>query len=147
MVWKVLIVVLLVAIAVGIVVQHVVTETQTRTIAEVRSRRTTEGIVALQGTITFASANTFILDDGTGRVELSTCPIWFKRIDLQVGDHVIAIGEVMRNRSYATKSDFVLSTHKVLKGGAVIQVRGRPGKPPWASYRLPEASSVRGSEL
>ncbi|MDP2975927.1 MAG: hypothetical protein Q8N45_06890, partial [Anaerolineales bacterium] len=41
--------------------------------------------------VTYANNNAFMLNDGTGTVELSTCPIWYKRIDLHEGDEVEAM--------------------------------------------------------
>jgi len=138
--WKLLAVVLLIALAVGVVVEHAVTNVQIRTIADARSAATKGGTVALQGIITFARDNRFILEDGTGRVELCTCPLWYKRVPLHEGDRVTAVGEVMSNPSFSTRCDFVLSVYKVFRGGEVIQVRGGPGKPPWLSYRPSEAA-------
>ena len=142
--WKISAAISLTVVVTAIVVQHMVTKIQIRTIAEVGSCAT-EGATALRGTITFAADNTFILDDGTGKAELSTCPLWYKRIDLREGDHIIVVGKVMRNPSLSTKTDFVISTYKILHGRRVIHVRGRPGKPPWASYRIPEISSAPAS--
>ena len=140
-VWKVLAVVLLVAVGVGLVVERAVTNIQVRTIADVRSSNTRGGTVVLQGTIVFADENRFVLDDGTGKVELSTCPVWYKRIDLYKGDRARVMGQVMGNPSFSTQSDFVVSVHKVFHGGRVIRVRTWPGKPPWTSYRAPDVSN------
>ncbi|HUV04223.1 MAG TPA: hypothetical protein VMX94_03870 [Armatimonadota bacterium] len=142
MLWKVFATVLLVAVAVGIFVEHAVTNIQIRTIASARSGTTRGGAVALRGTITFAQDNRFILEDGTGRVELSTCPLWYRRVPLREGDCVTAVGEVMSNPSLHTRCDFVLSVYKVFRGGEVIQVRRGPGKPPWMSYRPPGAAAA-----
>lgn len=138
MFWRILVIVLLVAIAVGVVVQYTVTDSELVTIAEIRARGNPRGAIALKGTIIYANDNRFILDDGTGKVELSTCPAWYKRIDMHSGDQVMVIGEVMRNPSFAMRSEFVFSVYKVFKDGDVILVRQRPGKPPWSSYHLPE---------
>jgi hypothetical protein len=134
MLWKVIVVVLCVAVAVGIVVEHAVTNTQIRTIADVRSSDTGGGSVALRGKIVFAKENTFVLQDATGRVELSTCPTWYKRIWMNEGDQVTVIGQVMNNPPMITRSEFVLSVYKILRGHEDIEVRERPGKPPWTSY-------------
>lgn len=141
MFWKVLAAVLLVVIGAGVFVEHAVTNVQIRTIADVQSAAT-RGTVALRGSIIFARDNRFILDDGTGKVELSTCPLWYKRVLLHEGDRVTVVGEVMSNPSFSSKCDFVLSVYKVFRGGEVIQVRRGPGKPPWMTYRPPEAAPV-----
>jgi len=141
MLWQVLAVVLLVAAAVGVVVERAVTKTQIRTIADVRSSHAEGGTAALQGTITFAENNRFVLQDGTGRIELSTCPVWYKRISLHEGEHVTVVGQVMRNQSLSAESDFVLSVYKVYRGSEVLEVRRSPGKPPWASHRSSESAS------
>lgn len=138
MTWKFFLIVLFLAVAVGIVVDHTVTDTQIRTISDARSSNTQGGTVVLQGIITYAEDNTFILDDGTGKAELSTCPVWYKRIDLRNGDYVTVVGQVMNNPSLSMNCNFVLSVYKVFRDREVIQVRIRPGKPPWSSYRAAE---------
>lgn len=142
MFWKVLAAVFLVVIGAGVFVEHAVTNVQIRTIADVRSAATRGGTVAMRGSIILARDNRFVLDDGTGMVELSTCPLWYKRVPLHEGDRVTVVGEVMSNPSFSSKCDFVLSVYKVFRGGEVIQVRRGPGKPPWMTYRPPEAAPV-----
>ena len=140
--WKLLAAAVLVAIAVAIVVEHAVTNTQIRTIADVRSSNTIGGTVALQGTITFASDNRFILDDGTGKAELATCPLWYKRVGFHKGDYITVVGQVMSNPSLSLKCDFVISVYKAFRGNEVIEVRRQPGKPPWiesSSAAIPSA--------
>ncbi len=137
LVWKVLVVVVVLAVATGVYVEHAMTSTQIRTIQDVRTSDTEGGTVVVRGKITYASENIFILDDGTGKAELSTCPTWYKRIPLYEGDHVTVVGQVMVNPPLNTKVDFALSVYKIIKGGETIEVRGRPGKPPWSSYPAP----------
>lgn len=144
MAWKILITVLLVALTVGTVIQKTFTDTQVRTIAEAKSWQVREGSLALKGKIVYAVDNTFILDDGTGQVELSTCPLWHKRIHLYTGDEVMVTGEIMRNPSYTSNPDFVFSVFKIFKGREVIQVRRGPGKPPWKSRGIPTDSPSQG---
>ena len=121
----------------GIAVQHTVTDSETVTAAQVKHAGIRPGAITLKGTITYANNNTFILNDGTGKVELSTCPLWWKRVDVHEGDKVMVVGEPMRNPSLTMRSDFTLSVYKIFKDGEEIVVRGRPGKPPWSSCRLP----------
>lgn len=137
MLWKVLVVVLVLAAATGLYVEHALTSTQIRTISDVLASDTEGGTVVVKGTIVYASDNVFILDDGTGKVELSTCPTWYKRIPLLEGDKVTVIGQVMVNPPMNTKTDIALSVYKILRGSETIEVRGRPGKPPWAAYPAP----------
>lgn len=134
MLWKILLALLLLTIGVGIFIQNAVTKTQIRTISDVRSSDTQGGTVSLEGKIIYARDNRFVLDDGTGKAELSTCPLWYKQINLQEGDGVIAVGQVMNNPSFTTKSDFVLSVYKIFRGADTFEVRVRPGKPPWITY-------------
>ena len=138
MFWRILVIVLLVAIAVGIVVQHAVMDSEVVTIAKARAAGIRKGAITLKGKVTYANNNAFMLNDGTGTVELSTCPIWYKRIDLHEGDEVLVIGEPMRNPSFEMKCDFVLSVYRMFKDGETILVRRRPGKPPWTSFQPPE---------
>lgn len=137
MFWRFLVIALVVAAAVGILVQHTVMNSEVVTAAQVKAGGVRPGAVTLRGTITYANCNTFILNDGTGMVDLSTCPLWWKRIDLHQGDKVTVVGEAMRNPSFAVRSDFALSVYKIFKDGEVIVVRGRPGKPPWSAQPLP----------
>jgi len=134
---RVLVVSLLVAVAVGVLVQRTMMESEVATVAQVVSGGVRPGAVVLEGTVTYANDNnTFILSDGTGSVELSTCPVWWMRIDLHLGDIVTVVGEPMRNPSLTTRSDLTLSVYKIFKDGDTIVVRGRPGKPPWSSHPL-----------
>ena len=142
MFWRVLVVMLLVAAAVGIVVQRTVTDSEIVTAAQVMARGIRPGAITLKGTITYANNNnSFIMSDGTGKVHLLTCPVWWKRIDLHLGDKVMVVGEAMRNQSLTVKSDFTLSVYKIFVHSDEIVVRGRPGKPPWSSLPLPKDQS------
>jgi len=129
------VVIIAVAVAAGVVVERVLTNVEIRTIADVRSSDTTGGTVAVRGRIVYASRNQFILSDGTGRIELSTCPLWYKQVRLYEDDEVVVVGQVMDNPSLTTRSDFVLSVYKIFHRGKVIEIRKRPGKPPWTSHR------------
>ncbi len=137
MLWKVVVAVVLLALGTGLYVQYALTNTQIRTISDARAADTEGGTVVVQGTITYAADNVFVLDDGTGKAELSTCPTWYKRIPVHEGDRVTVIGQVMINPPMNTKVDFALSVYKIVSDGETIEVRGRPGKPPWTSYPAP----------
>ena len=132
---KILSLVLVLAASVGYIVQHAVLNDQIRTIRDIKNSDTMGGTVAVRGTISYALDNRFILTDGTGRIEVSTCPIWYKRIDLHKGDAVTITGQVMHNSSFFSGCDFILSAYKIFNNGMVVEVRRRPGKPPWMSYR------------
>ena len=140
MFWRAIIILTLVALAVGIFVEHTLTDVQIRTIASARSADVQGGTVAIEGTIVYAKNNRFILQDDTGRAELTTCPLWYKRVNLHEGDKVIAVGEVLTNPPLSRNCDFVLSTYKVFRGREVIEIRRGPGKPPWAFCHLETAS-------
>lgn len=129
-VMRILLISIALAAAAGIVVERTFTNTQIRTIDDVRSD-VAGGTVAVRGTITYADENFFILDDGTGKAALSTCPVWYKRITLPRGEQVTVVGEAMRNPSLRSDCDVVLSVYKILRDDQVILVRRGPGKPPW----------------
>lgn len=132
MFWKLFIVVFLVATAVAIVVEHAVTSSNVYTIANVRAADSEVGTVTIHGTVSYASDNTFAIQDGTGTAELVTCPTWYKRIYLFPGDEVTVIGEVLKSHSIPSKTNITISVYKILRNGKVLEVRDRPGKPPWA---------------
>lgn len=132
-----MVVVVLLTIASGLYVQHAFTNTQIRTIKDVAASDTEGGTVVVRGKIIYAVENVFILDDGTGKAELSTCPTWYKRIQIREGDQVTVVGQVMVNPPMNTKVNFALSVYKIIHGGETIEVRRRPGKPPWTSYPAP----------
>lgn len=140
MVWKASATVILVVVCVAVLVQVTVTKTQIYKISRVNIGGNLGGALAIEGRVTYAVDNIFIVDDGTGKVEVSTCPTWYKRINLYPGDQVTVVGQVMNNPTLTTKTKFVLSAYKIFRGKEVLEVRGRPGKPPWMSYRTPEAS-------
>lgn len=140
---KLLVAVALLAVAAAVLVERIMTGIQIRTVADVRSSDTRGGTVAVRGRIVYASRNRFILDDGSGRVELSTCPQWYRQIHLHEGDTVVAVGQVMNNPSLTGQSDFALSVYKLFHRGSVIEVRKRPGKPPWVSFPKRTHDSVR----
>jgi len=137
LVWKIVVGVVLIATATGLYVGFAMSNTQIRTIHDVRTSNTAGGTVVIHGKVTYASDNLFVIDDGTGRAELSTCPSWYKRISLFTGDDVMVIGEVMVNPPVNTQTDFTLSAYKIIQHGRTIEVRGRPGKPPWTSCPAP----------
>jgi len=139
--------VFILAVSVGYLVQHAVMDDQIRTIRDIKSSDTVGGTVSVRGTISYALDNRFILTDGTGQVEISTCPLWYKRIDLHKGDKVTVTGQVMHNSSFFADCDFILSAYKIFNNGLVVEVRRRPGKPPWMSYRSGKVSEVRTSRL
>jgi uncharacterized protein YdeI (BOF family) len=134
-VWKSGTVFVLLVLAVAVLVQSTVTKTQIHKISEVKAEHCLGGTVAVEGTITYASENVFILEDGTGQVEVQTCPTWYKRVNLYTRDRVMIVGQVANTPSLRTRTDFVLNAYKVFRGSQVIVVRGRPGKPPWINYR------------
>ena len=141
MVWRILICVMLLVGGVAILVQRSVTKSQIRTIADAAKPESLGGIVTLAGRVTSAAENRFILDDGTGKAEIYTCPVWYKRINVYERDRVTVVGQVMRSIPKSSDSALVLSAYKIIRGGAVIEVRRKPGKPPWISHSLPESSA------
>lgn len=142
MFWKAGIMVFLVVVAVAVLVQSTVTKTQIYKVSELKSCDHLGGAVAVEGRITYAQDNTFVLDDGTGSMEVDTCPTWYKRVNLHVGDRVVVVGQVMKNSSVVARTGLVVNAYKIIQGRETIVVRGTPGKPPWLSYRPPEPSSA-----
>ncbi len=140
MIWKATTVGVIVTLAVAVLVQSTVTKTQIYRISDVKITDSLGGTVAVQGKITYAYNNVFMLQDGTGKIEVDTCPTWYKRVELFPGDHVVVVGQVANNPSIDSKINFVLNAFKIMKGKETIVVRGRPGKPPWMYYRAPEAA-------
>lgn len=140
MLWRALALITLLAIAVGVFVEHTLTSVQIRTIASACSADVTGGTIAIEGTVTYAKNNRFVVQDSTGRAELSTCPLWYKRVNVHEGDKVIAVGEVLNSPPLARNCNFVMATYKIFRGGDVIEVRKGPGKPPWAFYHRETAA-------
>lgn len=138
MVWKIAVVIVLLVAGIAVLVQSTVTKTQIYKISNVKAADSLGGTVAVQGEITSANNNVFILEDGTGKLEVDTCPTWYKRVDLYPGDQVIVIGQVANNPSEKLKVNYILNAFKIIKDTQVITVRGRPGKPPWMYYRAPD---------
>lgn len=132
MVTKILLVAFLVSISVGVVVCRSVTSTQVHTVAEVLTWDR-GGTVALDGIITYADENHFVMDDGSGKVELSTCPVWYKRIRVYEKDHIMVIGQISNNPSYFKNCNIMLNVYKIIKNGDTINIREHPGIPPWVS--------------
>ncbi|MHB0913250.1 MAG: hypothetical protein ACYC2Y_07370 [Armatimonadota bacterium] len=131
---KLSVAVILAMLAIGAVVEHAVTNNTIRTIADIHaapSSETAGGTVVVRGRITYAKNNRFLLSDGTGTVELSTCPVWYKQVNLQEGDKAIVVGQVMKARSTDMQSDFVLSVFKIFGDRGTVEIRRAPGKPPW----------------
>ncbi|MHB1000201.1 MAG: hypothetical protein ACYC27_13235 [Armatimonadota bacterium] len=135
MVTKILIVAFLVAVAVGVVVSRSVTSTQVHSINEVKSWER-GGMVALNGKVTFSKNNHFVIDDGTGKAELSTCPSWYKKINLYENDHITVTGQVSKNVPSYKECSFILSVFKIYKDGEVIEIRDRPGRPSWVNNHV-----------
>ena len=58
-------------------------------------------------------------------------------------DDITVSGQVMNSPSCLAKCDFMLSVFKIYRGGEIIEVRRRPGKPPWIGYRSFNDDSAR----
>jgi|GEM_PF-2506780 len=135
--WKIPLAMTLVAILACLLVEHAVMEKQVWTIADIKNGHVKSGTVVVRGTIAYSSDNCFILDDGTGKAQLYTCPTWYRRIDLYEGQHVVVVAEVVENPSSTADYDLVLSAYKIFADGDTILIRSRPGKPPWAVREMP----------
>ena len=137
MLWRILICVFALCVGIAFWVHHALTRTQISTVADIRTREDTGVSVALQGRVVCVEDSRFVLDDGTGRAEIATCPAWYKPINICVGERVIVMGRVLKTiRLGRTRSEFVVSAYRILRDGEVIEVRGKPGKPPWAYQRV-----------
>lgn len=135
MLWKTLICVIAVVAGIAVFVHHAMTKTQVSAVADVRAIGNPGGAVALQGKVTYAEDNTFVLDDDTGKVEVTTCPVWYKRVGICVGERVMVVGRVLTGIAPSTRSDFVIGAYRIFRRYEVIEIRAKPGKPPWGSQR------------
>ena len=137
LVWKLAIIVVIVATAVALFVGHAVTSSDIRHIADIHPGDAEGGTVTVHGTITQANDNRFVLQDSTGTAALTTCPVWYKRISLFPGDEVTVTGEVIRSHPGSSRSKITLSVYSIYRNGETITVREKPGKPPWATSPQP----------
>ena len=137
MVWRILVCVLVIAAGTGMLVHHAMTATHVRTISQLNSGYP-EGVVAIRGRVASTEDNSFMLEDGTGIADVSTCPTWYKQINLCCGEQVTVTGRIIPNAFPSRNSRFVMCAYRIDRAYEVIRIRGKPGKPPWASQRAPE---------
>jgi len=83
----------------------------------------------VQGTVDRVIENTFVLRDGTGELVVDTAPPWYMTVDVEAGEVVTVTGEVEARRDGPLKMEAYTIRPE---GGAVIEIRDGPGRPPWA---------------
>lgn len=133
MLTKVFPVLLALAIAVGVITQIAFTHSGTYTVAEAPVASET-AVVTLRGTVTRSGENGFVLEDRTGKVELQTCPAWYRQISLDQNERVTVTGEIIRNNRPPEGVLYSLAVYKIARQNKPeIVIRTGPGKPPWAS--------------
>ena len=133
MLWKVLAILLVVTAGAVFFVERAMTSDEIRNIASIRTLDTQGGTVTVRGIVTYANENHIAIKDSTASADLVTCPVWYKRVSLFPGDEVTVTAQVLKQHSKAQNGDVVLGVYEVLCNGDEIEVRDKPGKPPWAS--------------
>jgi hypothetical protein len=83
----------------------------------------------VQGTVDRVIENTFVLRDDTGELVVDTAPPWYMTVDVEAGEVVTVTGEVEARRDGPLEMDAYTVRPE---GGAVIEIRDGPGRPPWA---------------
>ena len=94
-------------------------------------------IITLQGRLYPLEPNRYLLVDTTGRVEVETCPVWYKHIILEPIEKVTVTGERLLDRPRGNGAVFVMAAYCIDSRGRNIILRERLGKPPWAFSRTP----------
>jgi hypothetical protein len=138
--WKPCAVILLSIVLVAILAHLVITSSPTCTISAIKARGLSGQTATLRGRVVEVDANRFVLDDGTGTIEMATCPAWYREVHLSVGDEVTVTGRVT---SVLSRSDLSVNAHKIVRGKEVIRIRGSAGKPPWTAAYRPGTSASR----
>jgi hypothetical protein len=81
----------------------------------------------IRGTIRSVVGNEFILSDGTGEIIVDAGPLWYRQLDLRVGEEVTVLGEY---------DDYDFDAFRITySNGEVIQIREGNGPPPWSDGR------------
>ncbi len=121
------------AIAIGVFAELAFTRTKTLRIADALAQAETP-LVTLHGRIIpTESTSAYILDDGSGRALILTCPSWYRRVDLSPNETVTVTGELENPSSARRNTLFTVSAHSISRSGKPeIVLRTQLGKPPWA---------------
>lgn len=121
------------AIAVGVLAELAFTRSKILTVARAPEDADTT-IVTIGGQVKSLSDNEYILRDNTGSAELQTCPLWFRRVELDPDERVVVTGEIVRGNTPPKGTLYSLAVFKIVREGKPeIVIRTAPGKPPWVS--------------
>jgi uncharacterized protein YdeI (BOF family) len=118
----------------GMLVQQAFTGTEIERVASAKKTGVSR-LITLQGRISnfVPSDNVFILTDVTGTAELSTCPTWYRKINIHDGEQVTVTGHILTSKPEAPKALYVVAVHYIERpDGSRIALRESIGKPPWA---------------
>ncbi|MDO8683998.1 MAG: hypothetical protein Q7N50_11010 [Armatimonadota bacterium] len=133
---------LVAAVATGIWVERSFTKSSVVTISQAANGMETR-VIALAGRVYPLGDNRFLLVDGTGKVEIETCPTWYKEIFLKPGERITLTGERLAGQPTAEGAVFVISALNIDGGeSGNITIREHLGKPPWALSKKPSTPSI-----
>ncbi|MBI2842970.1 MAG: hypothetical protein HYX78_06175 [Armatimonadetes bacterium] len=128
------------AISIGVLAELALTRSKIYTIAEALTESET-AVVTVKGKVRPVGPNVYLLSDGTGRVELQTCPAWYRRIEMRESETVSVTGEILRPYNLPDGVLYVLAVYTIEREDRPeIVLRTKPGKPPWAtSVYIPDS--------
>ena len=91
-------------------------------------------VITVAGNIYNKGENRFLLKDASGAAELETCPVWFKKIEVRDGEHVVVSGEFSTKPSNIAGAKYYIVVHSIQRQGKPgIVLRKTVGKAPWAN--------------
>ncbi|HOM73228.1 MAG TPA: hypothetical protein PLP86_13380, partial [Armatimonadota bacterium] len=122
---------LAVSVAIGVLAELAFTRSRTFTITSALTDAET-ATITIVGTVTPHGQNNYILEDKTGKIELQTCPSWYRRILLDHNEKVAVTGAIIKNNKPPEGTLYSLAVFKIERQGKPeIVLRRKPGKPPW----------------
>ncbi|WP_421654594.1 hypothetical protein [Leptothermofonsia sp. ETS-13] len=86
--------------------------------------QTTSGF-SITGRVISVVGNSFVLDDGSGRIIVDAGPRWWQPIDVSVDERVSVTGKLGRSGEFDAFSI-------TRQNGTVLNIRPAEGPPPWA---------------
>ena len=134
---RLLVAAILVALVSGVLAERSFTKRKVVTVRAACGSLDTR-IITLRGRLYPLEENRYILVDTTGRVEVETCPVSYKRIRLEPFETVTVTGERLPGRPGGNGAVFVMAAYCIDGPGGNLILRERLGKPPWAFFRTPQ---------
>ena len=124
----------LLVVALGVVaVELAFTNPHILTIADA-NKKSSVAVVTVAGNIYNNGENRFLLRDASGAAELETCPVWFRKIEMCDGEHVVATGEISNLPTHIDGAEYRIVVHSIHRQGKPdILLRTTVGKAPWAN--------------